>query len=120
MKIINYYAIPGLKYHSPSKLKERTIIENVCNYFNLETVDLESKCRNRNLVVARQLAMYFIKKYTNLTLLKIGQLFGNRDHTTVIHSINTIEDFIYIKDGKFLKMIYDIESTFLVKQPITI
>ena len=112
------YIIPGLKFREPKKLQESTIIENVCEYFQIETKTMVSKCRNRNLVVARQLAMYFIKKYTNLTLEKIGKLFGGRDHTTVIHSINTIEGFIDIKDGLFLKMIYDIENTFMVKQPV--
>ena len=53
---------------------------------------MTTKARNRNLVVARQLAMYFVKKYTCLSLVQIGKLFGNRDHTTVIHSIEKYHD----------------------------
>lgn len=55
-------------------------------YFNVTLEDLQSKSRNRTLVVARQIAMYLLRELTNMSLPRIGQEFGGRDHTTVIHA----------------------------------
>lgn len=63
----------------------------VAHYFNLDPSELESKSRKKELVIPRQLAMYIAKELTNFTLETIGKHFGNRDHTTVLHSINTME-----------------------------
>ncbi len=63
----------------------------VSHYFNINTTDLESKSRKKELVIPRQLAMYISKELTNSTLENIGKYFGNRDHTTVLHSINITE-----------------------------
>ncbi|MGB9771664.1 MAG: chromosomal replication initiator protein DnaA [Candidatus Kapaibacteriota bacterium] len=63
----------------------------VAHYFNLNPSDLESKSRKKELVVPRQLAIYIAKELTNCTLETIGKHFGNRDHTTILHSINITE-----------------------------
>ncbi len=63
----------------------------VAHYFNLNPSDLESKSRKKELVEPRQLAMYICKELTNATLETIGRHFGNRDHTTVLHALNTME-----------------------------
>jgi len=63
----------------------------VAHYFNINPSDLESKSRKKELVIPRQLAMYIAKELTNSTLETIGKNFGNRDHTTVLHSINITE-----------------------------
>ena len=55
-------------------------------YFGLTMEDLCGSSRSRMLVTARQIAMYLCRELTDLSLPKIGQMFGGRDHTTVIHA----------------------------------
>ncbi|MEL6413198.1 MAG: helix-turn-helix domain-containing protein, partial [Bacteroidota bacterium] len=52
------------------------------------------KSRKREVVLARQTAMYLSKKYTNHSLKSIGDYFGGRDHSTVIHALQTINDLL--------------------------
>lgn len=56
---------------------------------------MEDRIRKREHVTARQLAMYFIKDKTTLSLKAIGGLFGGRDHSTVLNAINQVEDLCY-------------------------
>lgn len=55
-------------------------------YFNVSLEELQSKSRNRTLTTARQIAMYLLRELTDMSLPKIGQELGNRDHTTVMHA----------------------------------
>ena len=63
-----------------------TIMAATAEYFNLTMEDLCGSSRSRVLVTARQIAMYLCRELTDLSLPKIGQMFGGRDHTTVIHA----------------------------------
>ena len=67
------------------------IIEEVCKFYNIESEALRGQSRTKDTAQARQIAMYQIRRLTNLSLKEIGQEFGNRDHTTVLHSIDRIE-----------------------------
>ena len=67
------------------------ILEKVCGHFRVEQRHVFSKSRKREYVQARQVSMYLAQKYTKMPAGRIGQLIGNRDHSTVIHSCNTIE-----------------------------
>lgn len=62
----------------------------ICKHFNIKQVDLESSKRSRNLAFPRQIAMYICRDITALSLPKIGEAFGNRDHTTVLHACDKI------------------------------
>ena len=64
----------------------------VANYFNLRVEDLKSQRRTRNVSYPRQIAMYLSRKLTDMSLPKIGEEFGGRDHTTVIHAYEKISD----------------------------
>ncbi len=66
------------------------VMGETANYFGLTLDDLCSTSRTRQLVTARQIAMYLTRELTDLSLPKIGQAFGGRDHTTVIHANNKI------------------------------
>ena len=68
------------------------IQKTVAEYFGLTVELLKDKTRKKEVVEARQLAMYFAKELTALTLKPIGHGFGGRDHATVIHSIKQISD----------------------------
>lgn len=76
---------------TPSLIKE-----SVSNYFNIKVSEIESSKRSRNLAYPRQIAMYLCREMTKLSLPKIGEEFGNRDHTTVIHAHSKIEAEIKI------------------------
>ncbi|TDT50498.1 chromosomal replication initiator protein DnaA [Fonticella tunisiensis] len=62
----------------------------VASYFNLRIDDFKSKRRTKNVAFPRQIAMYLVRKLTDLSLPKIGEEFGGRDHTTVIHAFEKI------------------------------
>ena len=67
-------------------------IQNVVsNYFNIALSEMLSQRRSRPLARPRQIAMYLAKKLTTRSLPEIGRKFANRDHTTVIHAVKTIE-----------------------------
>ena len=66
------------------------IISQVCKFYNVDEMVLRGSLRNRGTSEARQVAMYLVRKLTNLSLPDIGQEFS-RDHTTVLHAINKIE-----------------------------
>ena len=66
------------------------IIDEVADYFSLTVEDLCSPSRSRQLVTARQIAMYLTRELTELSLPRIGKAFGGRDHTTVMHAKSKI------------------------------
>ena len=64
----------------------------IAAYFNLRVDDLKSQRRTRNIAYPRQIAMYLSRKLTDMSLPKIGEEFGGRDHTTVIHAYEKISE----------------------------
>lgn len=79
---------------SEKEISVDTIIDAVTEKFQVRIVDLKGKSRLRSLVVPRQIAMYITKDLTNLSLKSIGYHFGGRDHSTVIHAIQTVSDLM--------------------------
>lgn len=67
------------------------ITKIVCEFLNVPENKVRDKTRKKEIVLARQLAMYFAKEYTKSSLKTIGLHFGGRDHSTVIHACNSIE-----------------------------
>ena len=67
------------------------IIRAVCTHYGLEPSAIHTKSRKRDVVQARQVAMYLAKNYTDFSTAKIGNLIGNRDHATVLHACKTIK-----------------------------
>lgn len=101
---VSYMAIPGV----PKTVnRDRTrhinifvpdIIINVgCDYFDISMETLQGKCRKREYVMPRQIIMYLLVAYTDMTYVNIGSVF-HKDHTTVIHSKNTIKDLMSVDD----------------------
>lgn len=76
------------------------IQKTVSDYFHVEQDDLKAKTRKKEIVIARQVAMYFSKDYTNHSLKSIGYHFGGRDHSTVIHALQSVDNMIDT-DAKF-------------------
>ncbi len=71
----------------------------VCKHFNIKQIDIESSKRSRNLAFPRQIAMYICRDMTELSLPKIGEFFGKRDHTTVLHACEKITNEMKINDS---------------------
>ncbi len=89
--------IPQTEHEIPPQL----IMEETARYFSLSTGDLVSKSRSRPLTQARHIAMYLMRECTGLSLVKIGEIFGGRDHTTVLHGIKKVEDEMRARDTTF-------------------
>lgn len=70
------------------------IITATAQYFRLSVDDLYGSSRSQSVATARQIAMYLCRERTNLSLPKIGQLFGNRDHTTVMYAYKKISELM--------------------------
>ena len=77
-----------------SQITSATIMAQTAAYFGLTIEDLCGASRSRVLVTARQIAMYLCRELTELSLPKIGQLFGGRDHTTVMHADRKIRQLM--------------------------
>ena len=80
---------------NPDKPKEITpelIIEVVAEHFGVSPEDITSKKRNSEFVQPRQVVMYLCRKLTDTSYVNIGKLLGKKDHTTIIHGVNKIED----------------------------
>lgn len=71
-----------------------TIQSEVCRYFGLSKVELVGSKRSQKIVYPRQIGMYLARELTDMSLPKIGEAFGGRDHTTVLHATGKIERLI--------------------------
>ena len=76
----------------PRALTIESIQQNVAEYFNISVDAMLSKRRDREVVVARQVAMYYSRMMTDASLPRIGEAFGGRDHTTVMHSCEKVTE----------------------------
>jgi chromosomal replication initiator protein len=81
----------------------------VCDYFDLTLETLKSKTRKREVVQARQLAMYFSKGLTKSSLSNIGMHCGGKDHATVLHACRTVNNLIET-DKKFKAQVHDLQK----------
>jgi len=86
-----------------------TITKTVSGYFRIPVPDIRSKARNRDITNARHIAMYFSYKIGQSTLTQIGDYFGKRDHTSVMHGVNKVKNLVK-NDNDFAHRIFEIES----------
>ena len=86
-----------------------TILEYIAKYYSLEESVIRGQQRIRDAVSARQIAMYLIRSMTNLSLDEIGKVFDNRDHSTVLYSIQQIEKKMK-KDPAFAETVKEIKT----------
>ena len=88
----------------PSAIEVSSIIKTVADYYKLSISDLKGKKRSKNIALARQIAMYIIRETTDYSTTEIGSEFNGRDHTTVMHSCQKIEDLIKF-DASFSSLV---------------
>lgn len=79
------------------------ILDSVCKYFNVSKEDIIGKKKNKEIVEPRQIAMFLMYEMLDLPLTSIGQIFGGRDHTTVMHAREKVTDMI--KNNNRIKVI---------------
>ena len=103
-----------VKQKNNEEISIEEIIKVVAGKLNVKIIDIKSHNKNKNMVMARQIAMYLARKLTNYSYPDIGQKIGGRDHSTVIYANNKIINAIDA-DIKFKKMIQDIEDAVIHK-----
>lgn len=94
---LSYMCVPGIRNEYRREctpvITSDKIITTVCDHLNLNIEQVKSKSRAKELVYARHLIFYFIRKHTTVTLKSAGDLF-NRDHATVIHALHNLQDIM--------------------------
>ena len=108
---VNYMALPGLKPGNKiySDKSPEHIIDVVCEHLSITVSDIKKERRFRHIVEARQIAMFLIRNHTSRSLKAIAVLFGGKDHTTVIHSIQTVEALCF-SDHVYKQRLLKIEN----------
>jgi len=86
-----------------------SILDYICKYYGLEESVICGQQRIRDAVAARQIAMYLIRSMTNMSLDEIGQVFDNRDHSTVLYSIQQVEKKMK-QDAAFAEVVKEIKT----------
>lgn len=86
--------VEDVVWKAPKVLTKEDITNVVCSYYEIPYEKVFLKSRKRELVKARQVAMHLFKLFTTDSLKAIGEFFGGRDHTTVIHSCQTVKDLM--------------------------
>ena len=106
--------LKDLVNNSQNYVTIENIIKTVCDYFKINVREMLSQRRSRYLVRPRQIAMYLTKNLTSKSLPDIGREFAGRDHTTVIHSVKTI-DKLRGRDEEMSKAIEKLKNKILYK-----
>ena len=95
--------------HTKREVSIDYIQKVVSDYFQMDVETLQSKTRKRHIVQARQLAMFFAKKFTKASLASIGSQIGQRDHATVLHACKTVDN-LSSTDKQFRKYVEDLQK----------
>lgn len=101
--------INKLVKNSKRELSIEYISKVVCDYFNMPVDTLQAKTRKREIVQARQIAMYFSKSLTKYSLASIGAQIGSKDHATVLHACKTVNN-LKDTDKNFRQFVEDIDK----------
>jgi len=103
-------ALKDLLSASSGQVTVENIQKTVADYYKMKVADMYSKRRPANIAMPRQVAMYLAKELTQKSLPEIGDLFGGRDHTTVLHAVRKITD-LRAKQADFNHTLHVLEQT---------
>ncbi len=78
----------------PRRTTIESIIEAACTFYGVKQAELQGKRRNRSIAFPRQVCMFLARKHTRYSLHEVGGYFGGRDHTTVLHGVRQVKNFI--------------------------
>ena len=94
------------------KIKQITaelVMRTVCDFYTVSMRDLIGPTRKREITVPRQIAMYLTRELTGMSLPQIGEVFGGRDHTTIMHSCKVMENAIN-KDSSMKNLVNAVKN----------
>lgn len=86
------------------------IMEVVSRYYNISVSEILSNRRSKDIIVPRQIAMYLCRYVINMTFPKIGEVFGGKDHTTVIHACNKVSSDLSSSNSEFVADVEEIKK----------
>lgn len=92
------FVLAGKKQTDVNIYHPDDIINGVCLFYNMKPTQIKSPKRSASLVKARQIIMYLLKTELGLPYVEIGNLLGGRDHTTIMHGVNKIENILSLKN----------------------
>lgn len=95
--------------NSSTQITANLIQQIVANYYNIHVEDIQGSKKTKTIAFPRQIAMYLCRKYLDISLPKIGEQFGGRDHTTVIYAVSKIEKSLK-KDALLQQEISELEE----------
>ncbi len=81
----------SIKMQAAKPMNVNQILKIVCSYFNVTLTDIKGQRRTKEFVVPRQMAMFLLYELTQTPFVTIGELLGNRDHTTIMHGVKKID-----------------------------
>lgn len=103
------HIVKGVVHSETKAVTIDDILKVVCKHFGLELAAIHTKSRKREVVQARQIAMYLAKSNTDFSTSKIGKFIGNKDHATVLHACKTVKGQLEV-DKSFKAEVKEIES----------
>jgi len=103
-------ALRHLQSNATTEITPKIIIDVVSRYFNISVDDIMSGKRNKEIALPRQIAMYFCRILTDYSFPEIGDFFNGKNHTTIMHGYNKINDMASM-DADLRATLDDIEST---------
>lgn len=93
--------------NAPPAIDVQKVVQEVSKRFNVDITDIKGKCRSKEVVIPRQIAMYLTRSLTENSLPAIGKAFGGKDHSTVLHACKKIEEKI-ARDRAFALLLEEI------------
>ena len=99
-----------LSIKDPKRITPDVITQAVSDFYGLSPADIKSSKRNREIALPRQIAMYLTRDMTDLSLPRIGDAFGGRDHTTVMHACDKIGQML-TSDAELKNAIVELRKT---------
>ena len=109
------HIVHGVVRNETKNIGIEDIINTVCKHFGLEIAAIHTKSRKREVVQARQVAMFLAKQHTDFSTSKIGKFIGGKDHATVLHACKTVKGQCEV-DKTFRSDLESIESTLKQKK----
>ena len=92
-------ATSNLLKENEKVITAENVIKSVCNYFNIKIADIKSNKKLKEFVEPRQIAMYLIRTYTELSFPEIGGKFGGKDHSSIIYAVNKVKKNLKNNEG---------------------
>ncbi|MBN1892249.1 MAG: chromosomal replication initiator protein DnaA [Clostridiales bacterium] len=96
--------------HPEKMITPQWILEVVSRYFNISVSDILSNRRSKDIIIPRQIAMYLCRYVINMTFPKIGEVFGGKDHTTVIHACNKVSSDLSSSQSELIADVEEIKK----------